>query len=487
MQHKNLVNALLATSLVVPLSAFDGHASESEVPPLEQAIEQAKQAGKPLLVEFSTSWCGPCKTFAAEVLPRQDVQRALAKHVVFVAYDAEVTPGIAAANRLEVSGYPNFVIVDAEGKVRARRVGTMSATEFIQFVGESTVVVLSEDDMSKRLAATPDDPKLLLHSARFYGAKGQRDKADALYKRAIAADRDDGQGVANQASWERQQQRRYRKVRADLVRDNMNHVGRYPGSSRAIEALSLVAYAGDVPGSQVRALADSVVAATDDGVALNRLVYVLLGAGLNEAAVAAGEKQVALAPDQANPYDTLAEAKYAAGDQKAAVAMSEKAVSLAENEAVRHMLEKNLARFSAPTKQPAPDIELARQRGLAQLARLPIVDPTAPEDNGPSRAIPGMSFYRTIHGAYTTAGKACGEQAGKLSEAYVRLEFKPGTNRIARVVTLEPGAPARLKNCLRKHFQAAELPAEIPMQINNRYTGGVSFADSKPRNQSQRR
>src|SRR2546430_8301224 len=85
---------------------------------IDDAVKRAAAAGKPLLVEVSASWCGPCHLFENSVLPDQRVQAAL-HGVVYVHYDGEDGPGIAAAERYHVTAYPTFVVIDARGIERA--------------------------------------------------------------------------------------------------------------------------------------------------------------------------------------------------------------------------------------------------------------------------------------------------------------------------------------------------------------------------------
>src|SRR5881296_1758475 len=84
----------------------------SDGPPwLMDAIEHSRTAGKPLVVEFYTTWCGPCKIFESKVLPDPRVQRALAD-VMFIRYDAEQGRGRDAASRCKIQSFPTFLGID---------------------------------------------------------------------------------------------------------------------------------------------------------------------------------------------------------------------------------------------------------------------------------------------------------------------------------------------------------------------------------------
>ena len=61
---------------------------------------------KPVLVEFSASWCGPCKAMEPIL---EEAEQLYADRVKFCKIDAEQNPNLAQA--LEVRGLPALVLV----------------------------------------------------------------------------------------------------------------------------------------------------------------------------------------------------------------------------------------------------------------------------------------------------------------------------------------------------------------------------------------
>ena len=61
---------------------------------------------KPVLVEFSASWCGPCKAMEPIL---EEVEQLYADRVKFCKIDAEQNPKLAQA--LEIHGLPALVLV----------------------------------------------------------------------------------------------------------------------------------------------------------------------------------------------------------------------------------------------------------------------------------------------------------------------------------------------------------------------------------------
>ena len=82
---------------------------------LTKALELAKSEKKLVFIDCYTSWCGPCKIMAKEVLPQKEVGDFLNELFVCVKYDMEEGEGPELAKKYKVDAYPTFLLLNADG------------------------------------------------------------------------------------------------------------------------------------------------------------------------------------------------------------------------------------------------------------------------------------------------------------------------------------------------------------------------------------
>ncbi len=88
----------------------------------ETAVAEAKAKGKPLLVDFETTWCGPCKQMDAWVYTAAKVaDAARAGGIIAVKVDGDARRDLK--KRFKVAAYPTMILLSAEGKELRRKQG----------------------------------------------------------------------------------------------------------------------------------------------------------------------------------------------------------------------------------------------------------------------------------------------------------------------------------------------------------------------------
>ncbi len=84
----------------------------------EEALQQAKMEGKPIFLDISASWCGPCKMLKANTFSNMKVGEYYNTHFINVAVDGEEGEGIQLASKyrtpilgisISIKSFPVFI------------------------------------------------------------------------------------------------------------------------------------------------------------------------------------------------------------------------------------------------------------------------------------------------------------------------------------------------------------------------------------------
>lgn len=100
---------------------------------LASVFEKAKKENKFILVDAYTTWCGPCKWMSKNIFTNDTAADYYNANFVNLKIDAEKGEGIAFAEKYDVRCYPNFLILDGDGKVIHRVAGSMPTQAFVSF------------------------------------------------------------------------------------------------------------------------------------------------------------------------------------------------------------------------------------------------------------------------------------------------------------------------------------------------------------------
>jgi thioredoxin-like negative regulator of GroEL len=109
--------------------------AEAEEPAWETDVDQAMKAGlarhRPVLLQFSASWCQYCRMMASTTLKDPSVRRDLEQFVrVAVDYDQQTN----WVRRFAIRGIPAYVILNEAGEEVVQRSGFLEAARFSEWL-----------------------------------------------------------------------------------------------------------------------------------------------------------------------------------------------------------------------------------------------------------------------------------------------------------------------------------------------------------------
>lgn len=96
--------------------AASGRAFPRNEPSFASLQAEARRTGRPILILLYADWCGYCQKLMSDTLPHPRVVRATQRYIS-ARYNADRGEGKRLSDRFGVRGFPNIIMVNAEGRV----------------------------------------------------------------------------------------------------------------------------------------------------------------------------------------------------------------------------------------------------------------------------------------------------------------------------------------------------------------------------------
>lgn len=114
-------------------SAAPGGVAWRQAAEFETVLAEAKAQNRHVMIDFWTSWCGPCKRMMKETFVDKEVVAAT-KGFLCVSIDAESNLGGPIAARYGISSYPTFVFLKPDGSPAGAQTGFKAAPAFVDIL-----------------------------------------------------------------------------------------------------------------------------------------------------------------------------------------------------------------------------------------------------------------------------------------------------------------------------------------------------------------
>lgn len=148
------------------------------------AVAQATATGRPILIDFTAAWCGPCKLLDVMVFNEPRVIAAL-QDVVLLQVDFDAPGPDALPGRFGVTSLPTLAWCAPDGSEVDRLVGYVSSARFLEIVSDWRRGTGVEAGLARRLADRPEAPDLLLESAQRLRRAGREREAVVALRRLL--------------------------------------------------------------------------------------------------------------------------------------------------------------------------------------------------------------------------------------------------------------------------------------------------------------
>lgn len=170
---------------------------------LEQALEQAKAQDKLVLMDVGAYWCPPCHRLDEEVFVLPEVGQRLAEGYIALHVDAEKGEGPELVERYHVQAYPTVLVLEPTGVEKGRIVDFLPGDQLLAALGRIAEGGNVLAELADAVEADPDDLKKQQALAHAYLLAADAEAAAPHMQTVLLGDPKNELGLASKVIYDR--------------------------------------------------------------------------------------------------------------------------------------------------------------------------------------------------------------------------------------------------------------------------------------------
>ncbi len=100
----------------------------------DDVVKQAKKEKKPFFVDFSATWCLPCKLMDETVFQDMLVQQYTKENYLAIQLDIEDFDALILKSEYQIRSLPTILFFNSKGKMIAKEEGLQTGTNFLKML-----------------------------------------------------------------------------------------------------------------------------------------------------------------------------------------------------------------------------------------------------------------------------------------------------------------------------------------------------------------